>query len=46
MNALSYLEVLLEADRAQAPPKDACRDGQTRPEDEDASEGFIGGAGI
>ena len=46
MNALPYLEVLLEADRGQAPPKEACRDERTRPQDEDASEGFIDGAGI
>jgi hypothetical protein len=55
MNARSYLEVLLEADRGQAPlgrrgegalPKEACWDGKTPPQDEDAFEGFIGGAGI
>jgi hypothetical protein len=55
MNALSYLEDLVEADRGQGPlgqrgegvlPNGACWDERAQPQDEGASEGFIGGAGI
>jgi hypothetical protein len=55
MNALSHLPVLVEANQAQAPlgqgredarPGEVCRDEEPSPQDEDAFEGFIDGAGI
>jgi hypothetical protein len=55
MNALSQLQVLVEANPTQAPLgrgreearlREVCQDEQTPPQGEDAFEGFIDGAGI
>jgi hypothetical protein len=55
MNALSPMQVLVQAHPTQAPlgPSRAgarrwavCRDELTHPDDEDAFEGFVDGAGI
>jgi hypothetical protein len=55
MSAPSHREVLLEAGRGQPPlgerregaqPREDCWDAPTQPQEDGASEGFIGGAGI
>jgi hypothetical protein len=55
MNALSKLQFPIEIDQTQAPlgqgiegawPTTACWDEPTQPQDEDAFEGFVDGAGI